>query len=213
MMTVMVLNCTLSPIEIISFAAGTSTGRNEAAYNGEKTFAAEHEARKRRVKNCFDKGHMSVFEFAHMSFYISGISRACANQLVRHRLCSFCQESQRYTKIDTTKDDWYIIPERLRSKDHISRLYLNEVRRAGEVYNELIANDVPFEDARYVLPEATKTNITMGCNLRNLYHFLSLREDMHAQWEIRNLARCMRVSISSENKSWAWLLDLLKMYE
>lgn len=143
-MTVMVLNCTLSPIEIISFAAGTSTGRNEAAYNGEKTFAAEHEARKRRVKNCFDKGHMSVFEFAHMSFYISGISRACANQLVRHRLCSFCQESQRYTKIDTAKDDWYIIPERLRSKDHISRLYLNEVRRAGEVYNELIADNVPL---------------------------------------------------------------------
>ena len=77
-------------------------------------------------------------------------------------------------------------------------------------YAQLINDGVPAEDARYVLPNACKTTLVMTMNLRELYHFLYLREDSHAQWEIRDLAKALREKVSGISDEWSMLMNLGK---
>jgi len=133
-------------------------------------------------------GHHSVLEHAYATFRISGISRACSHQLVRHRLCSFTQKSQRYVD---EKDFSYVIPPSVEENEEAKKLFEEFMESARNTYVRLKELGIKNEDARYVLPNATETEIVLTANFRELRHIISLRKDKFAQWEIRKLAHEM----------------------
>lgn len=183
---------TQAPIETISLAAGTCYGK--------------HDISPKRVKSCYDSGHMSVFEHASVTLRISGISRACSHQLVRHRLASYSQQSQRYCKVDTSTQDWYVVPPQFIT-DNPNEFHAH-MEQCAMTYLRALQAGIRAEDARYLLPEATKTEITMTMNCRELFHFFDMRLSQHAQWEIRDLASAIRDEVYFINDQWAALIDM-----
>lgn len=185
------------PLTFIGQCAGTSTaksGTNDA----------------KRALSCLRMGHTSVFEHVSVTFHIEGISRNCSHQLVRHRLASFTQESQRYHKLDVSDDDWYVTPPEIAGDENANAFYCDEMRRAANAYTALLGNGYKAEDARFVLPTATKTTIVVTMNLRELASFWGLRSDKHAQWEIRELAYEMRAALlDGADDEWEMLIDAL----
>jgi thymidylate synthase (FAD) len=133
-------------------------------------------------------GHLSVFEHASFTFGVSGISRACSHQLVRHRVASYSQQSQRYVNLAESAS--YVVPPEVsqHGKDDDVEAFF---ARARELYAELVEAGIPPEDARYVLPQAVQTNIVITMNARELLHFFTLRCCRRAQWEIRLMACLM----------------------
>ena len=195
-MRIEIINTDLCPIWKISQAAGTSHGKRDAS--------------SKRAETCFKLGHMSVFEFANFTARIEGISRACAHQLVRHRMASYVEQSQRYTKVDTTGNEWYVMPPEI-TKSRCNALVFREVMKdAAAAYRALLARGYKPEDARYILPQATKTAITMQMNVRELFAFLDLRQDKAAQWEIRELANELEKELRAMSDEWETLLDWRK---
>lgn len=196
-MKVGIVAATENPIDVISLAAGTS-------YNKDNVSLA-------RVKSCVAHEHTSVLEHAYITFRIDDISRACGNQLVRHRLASFVQESQRYCKYKNLgeTDDWYVIPDKLQllGGDALEE-FKKAMSNAGQSYETLLAAGVRAEDARSVLPNATKTSVTMSMNAREFFSFLNLRLSTHAQDEIRSLAQRMKNVVCSESEQWEQLIDI-----
>lgn len=152
------------------------------------------------LKGALASGHESVAEHATFTFAIEGISRACSHQLVRHRMASYSQQSQRYVKMDGFD---YVVPESIKNSetiwkneyvcDEISTLewYEKLMSELSEQYSQLVKVGIPEEDARYILPNACTTNIVVSMNGRELMHFFSLRCCTRAQWEIRELANLM----------------------
>ena len=136
------------------------------------------------VKHLYAGGHHSVFEHIYFTFKIEGISRACSHQLVRHRHCSFTQRSQRYCSEDGFQ---YVTPATIPNADMDCFM-----ERIGEWYHGCQAEDVPNEDARYILPNACATSLYMSLNLRELIHMCNERLCTRAQWEIRELVTNMR---------------------
>jgi len=132
-------------------------------------------------------GHYSVIEHATFTFSVEGVSRALTHQLVRHRIASFSQQSQRYVSMD---EPTYVIPETVRSDPELMAIYTSTMDQIWKAYTEL-EKKIPPEDARYVLPNGCTTNITITMNARELLHFFSLRCCNRAQWEIRDLAENM----------------------
>lgn len=133
-------------------------------------------------------GHMSAIEHAVFTFAIDGISRACSHQLVRHRVASYNQQSQRYV---TYKSLEFITPPTILDKKEAAAAYDKGNRAALDLYKELLDAGVPAEDARYVLPNAAETKIVVTMNARELLHFFTLRCCNRAQWEIRDMAVAM----------------------
>lgn len=129
-------------------------------------------------------GHRSVIEHACYTFSIEGVSRTMTHQLVRHRLASFSQQSQRYVSM---KNAEYVVPDSIAHDEEAARRYRELMDRVWSEY-EFLSQRVPVEDARYVLPNATATNITVTMNARELWHFFELRTCRRAQWEIRAAA-------------------------
>lgn len=129
-------------------------------------------------------GHQSVIEHASYTFSIEGVSRSLTHQLVRHRLASYSQMSQRY--VDMKNAD-YVVPRSISSDPLLEERYRELMERIWEEYREL-SKKVPVEDARYVLPNACTTNITVTMNARELWHFFELRTCRRAQEEIREVA-------------------------
>ncbi len=140
------------------------------------------------LKQIKESGHHSVIEHSSFTFAVHGVSRALTHQLVRHRLASYSQQSQRYVDIE---DFQPVIPESISKDEHAYELYEDLMENIREVYNELKDRDIDKEDARYVLPNATRTNIIITMNARELWHFFSLRCCRRAQWEIREMANRM----------------------
>ena len=132
-------------------------------------------------------GHHSVIEHASYTFSIEGVSRALTHQLVRHRIASFSQQSQRYVSI---KEPSYVTPPTVAKDEELKEKFDSAMSAAWLAYRVLVEK-VPAEDARYVLPNACATNITVTMNARELWHFLSLRTCSRAQWEIREVAEEM----------------------
>jgi len=130
-------------------------------------------------------GHHSVIEHAVFSFSVSGVSRALTHQLVRHRIASFSQQSQRY--VDSKKAG-YVTPPGIEEKPDLERKFDEFMVAAWGLYRELQDSGIPPEDARFVLPNAAFTNITITMNARELMHFFALRCCRRAQWEIRAMA-------------------------
>ena len=131
-------------------------------------------------------GHTSTLEHASYTFAVDGVSRALTHQLVRHRIASFNQQSQRYVKF---KDGVPVVkPPTVADDPAASAAFDEAVRAAVEGYQKLLELGVPAEDARYLLPNAAETKIVITMNVRELLHFFQLRCCNRAQWEIRDLA-------------------------
>lgn len=155
------------------------------------------------IAKILKKRHHSVLEHASATFRIKGGSRVFTHELVRHRLISPSQESQRYVcyadKKDRrkTKSFEVVIPETVRKavipgkSESAEDLYKEAVGAAYELYEELLDAGVPPEDARYVLPNATVSEIVISANFRELRHFFCVRTNPRAHWEIREIAVMM----------------------
>lgn len=141
------------------------------------------------LRKALDSGHESVAEHAVFTFQIEGISRACSHQLVRHRMASYSQQSQRYVIMND--NDYFVIPESIKDNDSEYIQYVSVMKYLFDEYERMIKSGVSIEDARYILPNACCTNITVTMNARELRHFFKLRLCKRAQWEIRELAECM----------------------
>ena len=162
-------------------------------------------------------GHHSPLEHCTFTFAVEGISRACSHQLVRHRIASYSQQSQRYVKLD--KFD-YIIPTAIENNEFAKDIFLNAMEQDKKAYNgiveelmnEYIASSgytlasipkseynrlekLAIEDARYVFPNACETKIVFTMNVRTLMNFFTHRCCDRAQWEIRDLANEMLIQV------------------
>jgi thymidylate synthase (FAD) len=137
------------------------------------------------ITNLRKSGHLSTFEHVSFTFAVDGISRICSHQLVRHRMASYSQQSQRYVSMEKPE---YVVPHSIASSSEANELFALYCHHAHELYMNLISMGIPKEDARYILPHGWKTRITITMNARELHHFFALRTCRRAQWEIRELA-------------------------
>lgn len=137
------------------------------------------------IRMLIEEGHYSVLEHASATFRTSGISRAFTHQLVRHRLCSFTQQSQRY--VDESNFN-YIEPESMRNNPKAHSIFSEFMDKAKKVYSDLQNLGIKNEDARFVLPNAVESQIVVTANLREWRHIIGLRGELDAQWEIRKVA-------------------------
>ena len=163
------------------------------------------EDNERFIKMLADKGHHSPLEHVSFTFAVEGVSRALTHQLVRHRIASYSQQSQRYVNLDKTFD--YIMPPSIEKNEITTTVFENAMKDIKRYYDYLVdsleesyisngmdkreANKKAIEDARYVLPNACETKIVFTMNVRTLLHFFEKRCCSRAQWEIRNLANEM----------------------
>ena len=163
------------------------------------------EDNERFIKMLADMGHHSPLEHVSFTFAVEGVSRALTHQLVRHRIASYSQQSQRYVNLDKTFD--YIMPPSIEKNEVTTTVFENAMKDIKRYYNYLVdsleesyisngmnkreANKKAIEDARYVLPNACETKIVFTMNVRTLLHFFEKRCCSRAQWEIRNLANEM----------------------
>lgn len=144
---------------------------------------------RRVLKTIITSGHTSALEHATYTFAVDGVSRAMTHQLVRHRLASYNQQSQRY--VTYTSEPSFVVPPTVAADPASEAAYGAAMRSAYSAYRELLDAGVPAEDARYVLPNAMETKIVITMNIRELLHFFELRCCKRAQWEIRELAHRM----------------------
>lgn len=141
-------------------------------------------------------GHESPLEHAKFTFAIEGVSRALTHQLVRHRIASFSQQSQRYVKEEAFD---YVIPPSIEKNTEMKKIFLQGMKEIQENYNKLLelykaegkAGEQANQDARFLLPQAAETKIVVTMNCRELIHFFKHRCCTRAQWEIRDLANRM----------------------
>ena len=141
----------------------------------------------RLIKLVRTSGHWSVMEHASFTFAVSGVSRVLTHQLVRHRIASYSQQSQRYVNL---KGGGYTTPQTLEDGE-AAKVYDDHIESAFATYRKLIEMGIPKEDARYVLPNATTSNIIITMNARSLWNFFNLRTCRRAQKEIQVLAVSM----------------------
>jgi len=157
-----------------------------------------------------DLGHESPIEHISFTFAVEGVSRTLSHQLVRHRIASYSQQSQRYVKLEQFE---YVIPPAIRKDKEAKELFIEAMEKDQEYYNKITdilfnkyleeykeigklneaqaktnAEKKAIEDARYVFPNACETKIVFTMNARSLMNFFRLRTCERAQWEIRELA-------------------------
>ncbi len=159
-----------------------------------------------------DLNHESPIEHVSFTFGVEGVSRTLSHQLVRHRIASYSQQSQRYVKLEQFE---YIMPPAIEGNKRAKEIFLNAMREdqihydeivdilQSEYYNKYIEESIPekqaqsksekraIEDARYIFPNACETKIVFTMNTRSLLNFFRLRTCNRAQWEIRNMAILM----------------------
>lgn len=141
---------------------------------------------KKGLEVAIESGHESVLEHVSFTFRIRDVSRAFLAQITRHRLASFSVESQRYCKYtDVVR---MVMPPSMEANAEAQEIYRQTIIDAANTYRSLLDLGVDAEDARFVLPEATVTNMVVTMNARELRHFFSLRCCNRAQWEIRAVA-------------------------
>lgn len=143
-------------------------------------------------------GHHSALEHATFSFAVDGVSRACTHQLVRHRVASYNQQSQRYVNFGAA--DSFVVPPSISTNAEAAAVFFKAMEDARAAYDKLVelglgegrTRESVQEDARFVLPNAAETRIVVTMNARELRHFFHVRCCNRAQWEIRDLAWRMR---------------------
>jgi len=150
--------------------------------------------KKKLINLLRESGHLSPFEHVSFTFSVEGISRACSHQLVRHRLASYSQQSQRYVSEEKGFD--FIVPPSIKENKETELIFLEAMGKAHEYYCRLLQKleekgykgELARQDARFVLPNAAETKIIITMNARELLHFFRVRCCNRAQWEIRQLA-------------------------
>lgn len=161
------------------------------------------------LSKLIELGHESTIEHVSFTFGVEGVSRTLTHQLVRHRIASYSQQSQRYVKLDQFE---YIIPPHIDAIEEARELFIKAMEEDQKTYDELCgilykehyekqieqgksekaakqyAEKASIEDARYVFPNACETKIIFTMNARTLFNFFRHRCCNRAQWEIRYLA-------------------------
>lgn len=183
-LNVRLLNYTPAPINVIATAARLCYSKSDI---DELTQKMTDEKCETLMKKLMELGHESPMEHASFTFGIEGISRTCSHQLVRHRIASYSQQSQRYVE---SKNFNYIIPPSIKKDEKSKEKYEKMMDQLGEVYEEL-RNIAPKEDARFILPNAAETKIIVTMNARSLKNFFHHRVCNRAQWEIKAMAKEM----------------------
>ncbi|NHM15968.1 FAD-dependent thymidylate synthase [Eggerthellaceae bacterium zg-887] len=141
------------------------------------------------LSTIMESGHFSTLEHASYTFAVEGVSRALTHQLVRHRIASFNQQSQRYVKFTDGVD--VVVPSTVAENPQAREVFDEANAVVVAAYEKLLDLGVPAEDARYLLPNAAASKIVVTMNVRELLHFFNLRCCNRAQWEIRDLAHRM----------------------
>lgn len=142
------------------------------------------------IKKIIKLGHYSVLEHATFTFAIEGISRVTSHQMVRHRLASFSQQSQRYVKMN--KEEFpYVVPKSIAKDEKLNKTFINAIKELDRIYHLLLDQCIEAEDARYILPQAVTTKMIISANARELLLIFKLRCCNRAQWEIREVAMNM----------------------
>lgn len=140
------------------------------------------------LRGLIRRGHESPLEHASFTFLLEGVSRCLTHQLVRHRLASYSQQSQRYVRMGEAA---CVVPPSVAARPAARQRFERIWQEALQAYRALLAEGVPAEDARYLLPQACQTRIVVTMNARELRHFFRLRLCRRAQWEIREAAKRM----------------------
>ncbi|MDH5447872.1 MAG: FAD-dependent thymidylate synthase [Candidatus Bathyarchaeota archaeon] len=182
-MKVKLLSYTPNPELLCASAALTSTHPVVTSENFKKLDLAK--ARK-ILQRVMDFGHTSVIEHASFTFSLENVSRALTHQLVRHRLASYTQQSQRYVAYNTLEH--YVTPKSIKNHKDAKETFEDALAKISEAYQKLLKYSIPKEDARFILPNAAMTNIVVTMNARELRRFFNLRCCERAQWEIHETA-------------------------
>jgi thymidylate synthase (FAD) len=138
------------------------------------------------IKKVIRKGHHSVLEHASATFRIKGGSRVFTHEMVRHRLMSPSQESQRYVHYGSRKPFVVVLPDSIKQKGYEER-YFEIAGECYSLYQKMVDANVPKEDARYILPGGITSEIVVTANFRELRHIFSIRTVERAHWEIRKI--------------------------
>ncbi len=184
-MKVKLLAFTPNPDRIAAASAFSTVSEQGAA---ELIETVDDDKMRKVLKSVVDRGHHSVIEHASFTFSVEGVSRACTHQLVRHRIASYSQQSQRYVKYDKPA---FVTPHTIEKNTEAKKIFSESLENMIGDYKKLLEIGIPPEDARFLLPNATPTNIVITMNARELMHFFSLRCCYRAQWEIREMADAM----------------------
>ncbi|MCX8069484.1 MAG: FAD-dependent thymidylate synthase [Thermodesulfovibrionales bacterium] len=194
---VMLLKYTPEPEETVSMSAKLCYSPIEIETLKEKIEAIDQS---KFVEKLMKIGHLSPIEHAVFTFAIEGISRACSHQLVRHRIASYSQQSQRYVSEKSEGDTFdYIVPPSIQEDNEAKKVFEGFMIEAQKTYNFLVnklnerglKGEAANQDARFVLPNACETKIIVTMNARELLHFFRQRCCNRAQWEIRLMAEEM----------------------
>lgn len=191
-MKVKLLGYTPDPELLCGVAASTSTRSGSPSQIYQKM---DSETAERIIKRVTGYGHVSVIEHASFTFSVEDVSRAMTHQLVRHRIASYTQQSQRYVTYDTPGN--YVKPHTIQENGEADNIFDETLTSISETYKKLLKLGIPKEDARFILPNAARTNIIVTMNARELLHFFNLRCCIRAQWEIREVATEMLKQVKS----------------
>lgn len=178
------------PNDLIEFAGRWDYGAANVAKMGQVRLTKEGPVRDDIIARWLAKGEESMVEMGDAIFLVE-CTRVVSHEMVRHRIASYQQESQRFVKYDEeTAHDLFMVPDEVRAAgEYAVRTYKSSVEHALVTYNELKAEGVKSQIARYVLPNATRTRIVVKMNLRELRHVLQLRMHSSAQPEFQLIAR------------------------
>lgn len=200
---VILLRFTPNPEETVAMAAKLCYSPSDIGALKDRIEAKDQKA---FVERLVKMGHMSPIEHPSFTFAIEGISRACSHQLVRHRLASYSQQSQRYVSELRTQNSElktqifdYVIPPSIKGDSEAKELFERFMLEAQKAYdilieklnNKGISGESANQDARFVLPNAAETKIMVTMNARELLYFFRQRCCNRAQWEIRHMAEKM----------------------
>jgi len=177
-MKVKLINSTPNPELTVASAARLCYRRS---YDDDLTL----EKAQKLIREIVARGHESVLEHVSFTFLIEGISRAASHQLVRHRLASYSQQSQRYIHFENPE---FVIPPTIKNNETLFKLFRESIQKSSDIYQEMIKMGIAEEDARYILPQAITSQIIITANAREYLHILKLRLCNRAQWEIRMIA-------------------------
>lgn len=194
-LNVKLLDMTQNPIQLIYAACRQCYSAKFAGdiYEGGKDDPSKQEEFIRKVAA---SGHESPLEHVKFTFAIEGVSRALTHQLVRHRIASYSQQSQRYVK---ATDFNYIIPPSIENDQGLQKTFIKTMEEIQKNYNQMLelfqqkgkSGESANQDVRFLLPQAAETKIVVTMNCRELLHFFGQRCCTRAQWEIRLLADTM----------------------
>lgn len=192
-LNVILLRHTPEPEEVVAMAAKLCYSPANVEDLKEKIEAKDQAA---FVEKLATIGHLSPIEHVSFTFGIEGISRACSHQLVRHRVASYSQQSQRYVREDSFD---YIIPPSIKQDNEAKKEFEQFMAEAQARYTAILKRleergykgESGNQDARYILPNAAETKIVVTMNARELLHFFRVRCCNRAQWEIREMAERM----------------------